>query len=897
MRHGGCDSPPGSRDRNEIFEEIAVSSTCLNSSAESQAPNRTDPFRPLPDGPLNPYGLRVEGRMCPVYAIDAARPRLSWRLPATHARPAGIALSVTVEVDGVTVGEHESVLSSDATSWMWTGAVLAERAIVTWRVGLVAHDSQVCWSEFAFFDIAIARDSWEADWITAPDWAAPEIDYNGPPPAVGVDFAAVGSPVRARLYASAPGTLDIRLNGEPCTPDVLGLGYSVESVRLPARAWDVIDCIRSGVNTLRVTVGPGIAWVSPLNGRYTKLTTSALAPRLLLRLEIDYADGSRRSVVSGKDWMAGSGPVRMAHWYGGEDGDGRCIAVDGPVGDLDSGWLPVATLGSSDIHETWWALRPPMQVVESVEPACQEVVNDILMLDFGANLVGRPRLLLTGCTEGQRIEIRYSELPPTSIGESTVRLPVWDSYICREGNQEWSPQHVYHGFRYAQVLGLGSASASVSLEVVSTTNPVVGGATTSEPALNVLHQIIRRSVQGNMYSVFTDCPNREKLGWIEQLHLCFSVVARSFDVEAHMRDTLQLMRDAQLESGLIPSIVPMTTDFRGIAHDGDPSAFMDDICWGGAIAFLPLKHFAEYGDRRVLEENWDALLRYHSHVATRIENDMADFGLGDWIALDSSTPRGLVASYWYVRLLQATCRIAEILGHNDIAEHMEATAHAVTKRLRLEFPGDGPDGWASGSQASIALALDLDLVAQENAASTTRALVEQVRTESLTVGENALPALLTVLHAAREDEVLADAVRDATPPGYGFQVAEGATTLAETWQGPMLIVEGSSQNHFMLGMIDDWIAEAVVGLSTGSSTVAWDNATLSPRRISGSNAASMWLETAKGRIHVSWDVDEGMVDVAIPLGCRMRIDLGELFEDGPPAETELGPGNWRWRAS
>lgn len=35
-----------------------------------------------------------------------------------------------------------------------------------------------------------------------------------------------------------------------------------------------------------------------------------------------------------------------------------------------------------------------------------------------------------------------------------------------------------------------------------------------------------------MYSVLTDCPHREKYGWMEQDHLVFEPLAHGYDLQA-----------------------------------------------------------------------------------------------------------------------------------------------------------------------------------------------------------------------------------------------------------------------------------------------------------------------------------------------------------------------------
>jgi alpha-L-rhamnosidase len=434
--------------------------------------------------------------------------------------------------------------------------------------------------------------------------------------------------------------------------------------------------------------------------------------------------------------------------------------------------------------------------------------------------------------------------------------------------------------------------------VIRADNAPVGALSIDDPILQTMHTIIDRAVQGNMYSVFTDCPSREKLGWIEQLHLCVGLLTRSYDVEAHLRDSLDLMRDAQHPGGLVPSIVPQTTDFSGNEWDGDPDAFVDDVNWGGAIAHLAWAHYLEYGDRSVLDENRDAVLRYLAHIEARSVDGLLDFGLGDWVALDTSTPASMVATAGWIHLLRTSAALLSTVGDSVGAAELEERAATVTARFIAGFRGPGAEQWGSGSQASLALALDLEVVPATEVDATVQRLLDAIETAGghLMVGENSWPALLRVLHAHGRDDVIDRMIRIDDGPGYGLQIRLGATALAETWRGASGARYENSQNHFMLGMIHDWIAEDAIGLAQAADSVGWRTAVMRPGFAPAATKASFSQTTARGTFALEWDTDSGRITAEVPKGARALLVIPERWASDTSPALELEAGRWEWSA-
>lgn len=830
---------------------------------------------------LQAYDLRVDGRH-ESFGIASESPQLQWRMRG-GSTPAVVRVQAASSASALDSGMPD-LWDSGAVAYTeprldWSGAPLASGASVHWRVGLAADGGDLSWSSPARFGIALRGGAdWRgAQWITHPEWAT--ADAAAGLPAVETDFEAPAAVVGARLFLAAAGVVAVTINGEAAHPDVLAPGYARFDARVPAVAWDVSAAIRPGVrNVLRIELGTGVAWV-PETERYSKLVAKDLLPRVLVRLDVESPAGGL-SVVSGPSWRSALTATSVAHWFGGEDHDARAA---------DHRHAPAATLGGADLHAPWWSEQPGLRITETVPGTVGRLADGTRIVDFGTNIAGWPSIELTA-PAGTPLELWPGELlqPDGRVDQKTTGTPLYDTYITREGHQRWHPRFVYHGFRYLEVRGLGADDPDPGFEalVIRAANEVAGTFETDDEYLATLDRLIDRSIQGNMYSVFTDCPNREKLGWIEQLYLCFDALARHYDVDAHLRDAIVHMGDAQLESGSIPSIAPETVDFSDHEFNGDPNAFRDDPNWGGAIVFMPWRLYENYGDRGALERAWPSIVRYIDYLVSREENGAIDFGLGDWIALDTSTPRAMTATFGYLRALRAAGDVAEALSAPEAAGYRER-ADRVLRAFADRFHV-GDDVWGSGSQGSYALALDAGAVPVDRVEAVRQRMLGAIDSFGgrLSVGENSWPSLMRVLHAMGRDDVTNAIVRNDEGPGYAWQVRHGATALAESWLGATGAENDNSQNHFMLGMVHDWMSQVVGGLAQAPDSVGWERALIAPTPVEGVTTMAVSYQSPLGRYAVSWEgagtsirltatvPPGGAALVVLPDGSRHDVSVG-----------------------
>lgn len=833
-----------------------------------------------------PDNLLVDGRIDPL-SVAGDTASLSWSYPPQLQSGAMRVLIDAWQEDAGVARETEYIaLPLGAIRYELPLRSVPSAGRVAWRVGIESAES-LDWSPVAHFEVALREwTDWGAWWITDPLWLRESLPQRLP--MFRHTFRAPSGSARARLRIAAAGVADVQLNGRPVSADLLVPGYSTLPDQVPAVCWDVSEQLRAGDNTLTVTLAAGTASVERPRLRYTKLESDFLRPRFLLRLDAEIGGRNRPLAVSDGTWEAGDSNTLYAHWYGGEDGLG---------GPSDLGETrAVDVLGPAQLHGVWWPRVSPVREIEYLEPVSVTAIPGAVVADFGVNIAGRQKLTLAGAASGSLVTMRPAEVVDGAgtVDQWSTGSPIWDSFTAAgEAVEHWSPRFTYHGFRYLQVEADPEVleGASVVAAVMHSDNRRSGDVELDDATLQQLHSIIVRAIRGNMFSVFTDCPHREKLGWIEQLHLCFNAIARNFDVLAQLRDELSHIAASQLASGAVPNIAPEFADFTGHGFRGDPNAFREDVNWGASLVLVPWKLYREYGDRRALSETWPAAKRYLDYLHGRQSGGLLDFGLGDWVALDPSTPRWLVASTGYLDVLDVAARTASILDDEHAREY--ARRHAETMRaVRSRFDQERAE---LRSQGALALALHHSVVEDDEKAHVLDQLIRTIEAGGLqfTVGENALPALISVLHEAGRDELLHSLVVNPNVPGYGWQLAQGATSLGETWTLASGDEGEGSQNHFMLSMIHDWLHGDLAGLRQHSDSVGWERLHVRPTFIAGLHGARTHYDTVRGRAAVSWRRSGAAltVEVLVPQTATALLELPDR------APQELGPGEWRFDVS
>jgi hypothetical protein len=533
--------------------------------------------------------------------------------------------------------------------------------------------------------------------------------------------------------------------------------------------------------------------------------------------------------------------------------------------------------------------------------AVRELRPGVAVYDFGQNASMMPRLRVRG-RAGASVKMVPAELvsPDGSVdrGSTGNAEASWNYTLAgRPEGETWFPRFFYHGSRYVQVERSGPDGARPDVEslesvVVHSDSPPAGEFASSSELFNRIRMLVRWAQRSNLAHVITDCPHRERLGWLEQYHLNGPSLRYETDLARLFAKTFADMADAQQPSGLVPDIAPEYVVF----NDG----FRDSPEWGSAIVLAAWQHYVWTGDDTPLRRNYEAMKRYVGYLAGRAEAGVVGHGLGDWYDVGPGppgysqlTPIALTATAIYFEDVQTLSRIARRLGREEEARRYAEAAREIAAAFNRAFLDAAASRYAAGSQTAQALPLVLGLVADEHRAGVLEALVRDIRArgDATTAGDVGYRYVLRALSAGGRSDVIYDMNHQATRPGYGYQLARGATALTEAWDAD----PRSSQNHFMLGQIVEWLYADLAGLAPDPAFPGFARTRVAPQPVAGITWARASHASPRGRVAVSWRNEGGTfhLDVTVPPNASAEVWLptsaaDSLRESG--AEVQRAPG-------
>ncbi|KAL1986537.1 hypothetical protein VTN96DRAFT_6115 [Rasamsonia emersonii] len=830
--------------------------------------------------------LRTDGLVSPL-GLANTLPRLSWRPQSSTRNDNQTAYQVQVAsspsaIESPDLWDSGKVSSADVWA-RYAGHNLTSRDTGFWRVRIWdVWDKPSAWSEVDSFELGLlAPSDWKAHWITNRNY----IPQGGTSLPVFARTFNLSFPAdKARLYLLGLGQHAAYLNGQPVSDAVLAPGYSQTNRSLPYSTYDVTSLLQHGENFLGVELGKGVYDAEkPLDKRYADFYTTDNPLTLIAQLEIACRDGPVVTVVSDESWRTSvDGPQIESAWYGGEEYDARREFPGWPTTAVDtaaSSWTDASIIDGPPVNGSLTAdPGPPLRIVDRWKAKSVTRINDTTwVFDLGTNFAGWYNLTMRG-EAGQRVVFWPGEyLTNGLVNQSSTGRPIFDGYtFAGRSPAEWyAPRFMYHGFRYLQVDNLTHPPAASDLEalVIRADNEAVGSFQSSSQLFNAIHGIIDRAIQSNMYSVLTDCPHREKSGWLEQDHLVYEPLARGFDIQAYARRMLDIVAASQLADGMIPTTAPEFKVFLGSL-----SVYRDEPNWGDTMILMPLQLYRTYGEVELLEKYYDVMVAYLDYLGSKSNGTYTlDYGLGDWITFDTSTPLGITATMGYQQSAAAMATIATVLGKTDDAARFSALNQNILRAFHEKFfDTTSNSSYGSGSQASNAIALDIGAVPAEYESAVLNMLVQSLVDNGyhFTVGEIALPSLFRALQAGGRDDVLFQTMSQTTNVSYGFQVTHGATSLWEDWDGVFRTT--GSLNHWMLGYGDAWLLR-LAGMQQAEGSTVWSQIDFRPRVLGDLTSASAKYRTVRGWASAEWTLHGNNrtleYRVKVPVGSTARVFL------------------------
>lgn len=714
----------------------------------------------------------------------------------------------------------------------------------------------------------------------------------------------------AVVYVCGLGHYRLNINGATVGDAEFAPVWSEYDKTVYYNVFDVTDLITAGGNAVSVLLGNGMFNVQRM-GRYSKLQTSFGPPQMLLCLEINYADGTRQVIKSGGDWKYSLSPITFNSIYGGESYDAR-LEQQGccKAGFDDSGWrkavvtegpkgrLTPQTVQPVRIMERYgiksWKPIPADSLASASKSTKREIHPSAFVADMGQNLAGFPEIIVSG-KRGQKVTLIVAE-KLTRQGacdqRQTGRQHYYEYTLKGDGTDEtWHPHFSYYGFRYIQVEGavLEGQPNPDGLPVLKRLNSCfiynsaeeVSSFECSNPLFTDTHRLIERAERSNMQGVLTDCPHREKLGWLEQDHLCGPSLLYNYDMTRYAPKVIRDITDTQKADGMVPTTAPQYISFGNL--------FDDSPEWGSTLVILPFMYYDQYGDSTLITDNYEPMRRYVDYLTTRADNGIVSHGLGDWYdygpwraGFSKNTPVPLVATAHYIFDLQLLVRAARMTGRTADAGKYSALLDKTVESFNREFFKPDSCTYGTGSQTSNALPLYLGLTGG-NKQGVLASLVNDIKEHGtrLTTGDVGNRYLFQTLAQNGLNELLYTMLNHYETPGYGFQLRHGATTLTEQWNPN----QGSSLNHFMMGQIDEWLFKTLAGIQNQPGTHGLRHLLIQPTLVGDLQYVKASTHSLYGKISV--DCTRTNLTVEIPVGSDATVVLpnGERKQVGSGQHT------------
>ena len=868
--------------------------------------------------------------------VDVPNPVLSWIINTNSPKVRGVSQtayqilvsesSELLSTDKADLWDSGKVISDQMGQILYAGKPLQSSKKYWWKVKIWDQDKKVSsWSKPSQWTMGILNSTdWKASWISAsgaekyaPSYLSAATDFNlkkelpefrekKPKPEdanfssmlLRKEFQSKSKLSRAVIHVSGMGQYELTINGSKVGDHLLTPGWTDYKKTVLYDTYDVTERIKSGKNAIGLMISNGMYNIQPDSIRYVKFLNSYGALKVTAQLRLEYHDGTFQIITTDKTWKTSTGPVTYMNQFGGEDYDARLEPKDWnqPLFNSDNTWTDALECdGPGGVLKGLSCSSPPVKAIEILSPIKKtQLKPNVWIYDFGQNASVMPEITIRG-PKGSYVRIIPTELidsqgfaDRTSATQNGVRPAWWEYTKADEGTENWFPKFFYQGSRYFQV-ELYPAQGSSLLPSIEKINAVVvhssadqtGAFSCSNELFNRIYYLVRWAQRSNMMSVLTDCPQREKMAWLEQYHLNGPSLRYNFDLVNLFRKGMNDMADGQWENGFVPNIAP------GFFYAGPlklDNGFFNSPEWGSSFIIVPWQQYLFSGDKSLITAYYDKMKNYVSFLDSQAKNNILNVGLGDWYDIGPKpawgsqlTPVSFTATaiFFYDYLIMS--QMATVIGKTDDAKQFEQKAEAIRQSFNEKFYNPQQGNYSTGSHTTSALPLFFNIVEPQNRKVLIDSLVEDIRRRgnSFTSGEVGYRFLLKALAMEGYSDVIYDMNNQSEKPGYGYQLKKGATSLTEKWDAG--VGDMGSQNHFMSGQINEWFFHNLVGISVSENGdgAGFRRSIIKPIVVGDLKWVKGSFKTVSGLIISEWKLENGIFtsDISIPANTVATVYL------------------------
>lgn len=881
-------------------------------------------------GNIKPYHLLCEMQLEPL-GIETNEPSLSWKLSSPARNQYQSAYQVLVADNPEQLKKNTGnywnsgkITSSQSLHIIYNGKKLLSAKKYYWQIRVWDKtNTPSLWSSIASWQMGLSQQSYwqDASWVgldkmeTAQrlaqgipftmEWQNKKIENfpvnNHAMPIFRKEISVKKKIQSASAFVCGLGQFDFFINGKKVSNHFLDPGWTNYDQYALYASFDITGYLKKNENVFGVMLGNGFYYIPNIENRWKPLANAFGYPSLKAKIIINYSDGSNEEIGTNSSWKVTEGPVSFTTIFGGEDYDAtKELPGWQKIGYDDSGWQNALIVeGPAKLVSQQSNFSTINKIFEA--KSISEPQPGIWVYDFGQNASAIPAIKVSG-KKGDIIKLIPGELLDSTnlVTQKGVGGPVYFTYTLKGDSIEtWQPQFTYYGYRYVQVVGSvpgGKANASglpviMNMKSLHTGNAAatVGSFKCSDKLFNDIFNLIDWSVKSNMASVLTDCPHREKTGWLEVSYLMESSIMYNYDAYALYKKIIDDVIAAQYPTGRFPDYAP---EYYRMPR------FSDFPEWGSTGIILPWYIYKRYGDKKVLESSYPNAKKYAEYLRNKAESNIINFGIGDWFDIGPKpvgpsqlTPLGVTATATYYYDVTILANMAELLNQEDDYNLYNKLAADIKDAFNKKYFNNETKQYATGSQTANAMAIFMSLVNPEFKDEVLKNIVGDIaqRNYSLTCGDIGYRYLLKVLEEGNEAEVIYKMNSRSDVPGYGYQLAKGATALTESWQAFPYV----SNNHCMLGHLMEWFYGGLCGIKQEDSSVAFKDIIIKPQPVENISFAETSYDSPYGKIRSAWKktIDGFELEVEIPVNATATIiipaaNIGAISESGKKIKNQ-----------
>ncbi len=874
---------------------------------------------------LTPTYLRTEYKVDPF--IDEPNPRLSWELVSAQPNQIQTAYQIVVaptivDLEKGSTWNSGKVKGNTTNQIEFNGRELQSLKKYYWKVRSWDKDGKVGqWSKIAIFETGLLHQQWQAKWIGI-EQPSTNKTYFLPPASYFKKEQNLNKKItRARLYITALGLYEFKINGKKIGDEYFAPGWTDYSKRVYYRAFDVTKYVKTGSNNFSAVLAPG--WYAGYIG-YAVFVKSpkthqyyGKVPMLMAQVVMDYADGTHRIIGTDQTWKSGAGPILETDILQGETYDARLeqsIFKNAKVlNQLPNSVMPIQSELPKEVQ-----LYPgdPVKIVEEIKPiGITKKGSAHYIINFGQNFAGVIKLQVKG-KEGDEVVLKYGEMlfPDGSLMTENLRKArATDSYILKgdPNGETWQPQFTYHGFQYVEIRGVENVTnTTLTGLVMSSATARTGTLMTDNPMINKLYSNILYTQQSNYFDIPTDCPQRdERLGWTGDAQIYIKSAAYNSDIASFHTKWIADLNDAQFNNGAFPIYAPMPKK-DDVATIRASDRFSPG--WAEAGIICPYTIYNMYGDTKILHSSWPFMVKYMDFLESKaggqyffIERTFGDIspkgGFGDWLSIGKKTPPDLLATLYYGYCAGLMAEMAKAIGKNAETEKFGSLKEKIKTAFKKHYTHedgkfktdslaygngtgyvDGKLGFDGHTQTAYANAIYMDMLNDKNKQQAGVFLTELLKASDykLTTGFLGFKPLIPALSIVGNTDLAYQLLLDERYPSLGFEVVNGATTIWERWnsftkdKGFGNNASMNSFNHYSFGAVNEWMFENMGGLKTdapGFRTFIIKSEIASV----GITSANITYRSINGMIANSWKRNANIYtqETIVPANTRATIFL------------------------